>query len=78
MLDERPPLHAPSRRLETLPTHGFVRLRTVLAVIPVSKTTWWDGVKSGRYPKPVKLGPRITAWRVPDIRQLIVELDRQS
>ena len=39
--------------------------------IPVGKSTWWDGVKSGRYPKPVKLGPRITAWRVEDIRALI-------
>jgi prophage regulatory protein len=43
----------------------------VPAVIPVSKSTWWDGVKSGRFPKPVKLGPRITAWRVEDIRGLI-------
>lgn len=36
------------------------------AVIPVSKSTWWQGVKSGRFPKPVKLGPRATAWRVED------------
>ncbi|MCL2790974.1 MAG: AlpA family phage regulatory protein [Desulfobulbus sp.] len=41
------------------------------ALIPVSKSTWWAGVKSGRYPCPVKLGPRITAWRVEDIRRLI-------
>lgn len=61
----------------TLPEHGFVRLRTVLAVIPVSKTTWWEGVKSGRYPKPVKLGTRMTAWRALDIRQLIAELEAQ-
>jgi predicted DNA-binding transcriptional regulator AlpA len=37
----------------------------------VSKSTWWAGVKSGRYPASVKLGPRITAWRVEDIRKLI-------
>jgi prophage regulatory protein len=55
-----------------LPETGFVRLPQVLAVIPVSRSTWWAGVKSGRYPKPVKtLGPRITAWRVEDIRALI-------
>jgi prophage regulatory protein len=55
-------------------TTGFVRLSGILAPrgpIPVSKSTWWAGVKSGRYPKPVKLGPRITAWRVEDIRSLI-------
>ncbi len=59
-----------------LPQSGFVRLPGILAPngpIPVSKSTWWAGIKSGRYPKPVKLGPRITAWRVEDIRSLISE-----
>jgi predicted DNA-binding transcriptional regulator AlpA len=57
-----------------LPHAGFVRLRAILAPrgpIPVSKSTWWAGIKAGRYPKLVKLGPRITAWRVEDIRKLI-------
>ncbi len=64
-----------------LPETGYLRLSHILGnrksipptppLIPVSKSTWWDGVKSGRYPKPIKLGPRITAWRVADIRQLI-------
>ena len=57
-----------------LPQTGFVRLPSIispLGPIPVSKSTWWAGIKSGRYPKPVKLGPRITAWRVEDIRALI-------
>ena len=56
------------------PTTGFLRLAAILGPdgpIPVSKSTWWSGVRSGRYPKPVKLGPRITAWRVEDIRALI-------
>jgi prophage regulatory protein len=42
-------------------------------VLPVGKSTWWAGVASGRYPKPVKLGPRITAWREEDIRALVTE-----
>ena len=54
-----------------LPETGFVRLPTILKVFPVSKSTWWAGVKDGNYPKPVKLGPKITAWRVEDIKQLI-------
>ena len=57
-----------------LPETGFVRLVSILAPrgpIPVSKSTWWAGVKSGRFPQPVKLGPRTTAWRVEDIRRLI-------
>jgi prophage regulatory protein len=66
-----------------LPETGFLRLWNILgdsksdpptpAIIPVSKSTWWAGVKSGRYPRPIKLGPRITAWRVEDIRKLINE-----
>lgn len=65
-----------------LPTTGFLRLSQIIgnrkstpptpAIIPVSKSTWWQGVKSGRYPQPVRtLGARITAWRVEDIRTLI-------
>ena len=59
---------------DDLPETGFVRLVSIVAPkgpIPVSKSTWWAGVRSGRYPKPVKLGPRITAWRAEDIRALI-------
>ena len=53
---------------------GFVRLTSILAPqgpIPVGRSTWWAGVKTGRFPKPVKLGPRTTAWKVEDIRKLI-------
>jgi len=50
-----------------------MRLPQVLALFPVGKSTWWAGVKEGRFPKPVKLGPRTTAWRVEDIRALIAK-----
>jgi len=68
-----------------LPECGFLRLPQIIgkretesspaivAIIPVSKSSWWDGVKTGRFPSPVKLGPRTTAWRVEDIRRLIDE-----
>ena len=39
------------------------------ALIPISRTTWWNAVKSGRFPAPIKLGVRTTAWRVEDIRR---------
>ena len=63
--------------IPTLPETGFLRLPQIVgdarafppvpALIPVSRSTWWAGVKSGRYPRPVKLGPRITAWlQIPD------------
>ncbi len=54
-----------------LPEVGFVRLATILALIPISRSAWWAGIKEGRFPKPIKLGPRTTAWRVQDIRDLI-------
>jgi predicted DNA-binding transcriptional regulator AlpA len=53
---------------------GFLRLRQVLEIIPVSKSVWWEGCKTGRFPKPVKLGPRTTAWKVEDINALVKTL----
>lgn len=58
-------------KVASLPEVGYVRLPGVLSVFPVSRSTWWAGVKDGRFPKPVKLGPRMTAWRVEDIRSLL-------
>ena len=72
----------------TLPEFGFVRVKQIIgdpkahppipAVIPVGRSTWWAGVKSGRYPQSIKLGPRTTAWRVEDIRRLIDEAGRNQ
>jgi predicted DNA-binding transcriptional regulator AlpA len=58
-----------------LPEIGLVRLPTILKVIAVSKSTWWAGVKSGRFPKSVKVGRRITAWRVEDIKLLLKKME---
>jgi prophage regulatory protein len=49
----------------------LLRLRAVLEIIPISKSSWWAGIRSGRYPQPVKLGPKTTAWRAEDIFALI-------
>lgn len=53
---------------------GFLRLPDVLELIPVGKTCWWEGVKKGRFPKPVKLSVRCVAWRAEDIKSLIDQL----
>ena len=70
--------------MNQLPETGFVRLPQIIGdpkasppippTIPISKTSWWGGVKSGKYPKPVKLSQNVTAWKVEDIRQLISDL----
>ncbi|WP_306251782.1 AlpA family transcriptional regulator [Parvularcula sp. IMCC14364] len=60
--------------LHLIPATGFVRLKQILAPvgpIPVSKSTWWAGIKDGRFPKPLKLGARVTVWRAEDIHALI-------
>jgi len=64
-----------------LPATGYLRLPQILGnpkanppvlpIIPVSRSSWWAGCKSGRFPSPVKLGPRTTVWRVEDIRSLL-------
>ena len=64
----------PEQAKGDLPRTGFVRLASILAPqgpIPVGRSTWWQGVKTGRFPQPVKLGPRTTVWKVKDIRELI-------
>ncbi|KUO66922.1 MAG: transcriptional regulator [Alphaproteobacteria bacterium BRH_c36] len=64
-----------------LPETGFLRLRQIIGddkrmppippLIPVKKSTWWEGVRTGRFPRPLKLGPRTTVWRAEDIRRFI-------
>lgn len=61
-----------------LPETGYVRLPTVLKLIPVGRSTWFAGVASGRYPRSVKLAPRVTAWRAEDIRGLLEQFAKHS
>jgi len=54
---------------------GFLRLPQVLEIIPISKSTWWKGIKEGRFPKPVKLTERTSAWLREDIEVLCDQLE---
>lgn len=51
-----------------LPETGFLRQKQVLALVPISKSTLWRRVGAGTFPAPVKLSPRVTAWRAEDVR----------
>jgi predicted DNA-binding transcriptional regulator AlpA len=74
--------------MHKLPETGFLRLHSIIgdknanppipAIISVSKSTWWAGVKAGRYPQPVKIGMRCTAWRVEAIRAYIESVGVQK
>jgi predicted DNA-binding transcriptional regulator AlpA len=57
--------------LTNLPDTGLLRVNQILRFIPISRSAWWLGVKTGRYPKPFKLSERTTVWRVKDIVALI-------
>ena len=71
-----------------LPETGFLRLPQILGdpkatppitpIIPIGKSSWWAGIKSGRYPKGCKLGPKTTVWRCEDIRALLSSFDDSS
>ena len=60
-----------SQKQLVIPAYGFLRLPQILAIIPISKSAWWEGCRTGRFPKPVKLGPRTTVWRAADIVEFI-------
>lgn len=74
--------------MHQLPETGFLRIDQIIGnsksvpplppIIPIGKSTWWAGIKSGRFPKGIKLGPRTTAWRVEDIRTLLDALSAQT
>lgn len=57
-------------RFPNLPPTGFVRLPVVLQLFPVSRSAWWAGIKAGRYPPGVKIGPRTTAWSTSSLLEL--------
>jgi prophage regulatory protein len=67
------------------PERGLLRLNQIVGgpnpLLPVSRSTWWAGIKSGRFPQPVALGPKIRAWRAEDIQKIIdhgIELSKDG
>jgi predicted DNA-binding transcriptional regulator AlpA len=67
-----PPL-TPAPSPVVLPATGFLRQRQVLVFVPISKSTLWRRIKARTFPSPVKLSPRVTVWRVEDIRNWIAQ-----
>jgi len=69
------PATAQSSPAPALPETGFLRLADVLKFVPVCKTAWYNGVRSGDFPQPVALGKRARGYRVEDVRALIDRLN---
>lgn len=67
-----------------IPKAGLARLEQLIGdrrasppippVIPVSKSTWWAGVRSGCFPPPVRVNKGVSAWRWEDINRLLESL----
>lgn len=56
----------------------LLRLQEVLNRVPISKSSWWEGCRTGRFPQPIKIGPRTTVWRAEDIDAFIDSLGKQG
>lgn len=56
----------------------FLRLPEVLRLTTFKKTRWYEGVKKGEFPPPVKLSDRCVVWRMEDIRNLLMELGNRK
>lgn len=61
-----------------LPQTGFLRLPTILKFVPVGRSSWWKGVKEGKYPASIKLGAKTTVWRAEDIHELIASFNNEA
>lgn len=65
---------------------GFLRVSHILGDtrkgiaprIPVSRSTWYAGVASGRYPKPIRLSEGVAVWRASDIDALCQQIEQQA
>ena len=62
----------------SLPETGFLRLAQVLKLLPLSKATWYEGVKAGRFPQPIRVNRRLSLYRVEDIRALFERLGSEE
>ena len=65
---------------------GFLRLswiigdatKGILPLIPVSRATWYAGIKSGKYPKPIRLSEGVSVWRTSDIDSLCQQIEQKA
>ncbi|TBF85338.1 AlpA family phage regulatory protein [Rhizobium leguminosarum] len=72
-------LNDPLQNKTTFPEHGYVRLKQILGPngpLPISRSGFWAGVKTGKFPKPRKISARVTVWRAEDILMLLQKIEQ--
>lgn len=74
-----PPKLDPLLRLpEVIGKRATASTPAIRGLIPVSRSTWWDGVKSGRFPQPIRISARCVAWRYSDIANIVEQMASQA
>lgn len=71
---------------QTIPSTGYLRIDQILgntrkgipALLPMCRSTWYAGIRDGKYPKSINLTERTVVWRVEDILDLIDKIGRQE
>lgn len=48
---------------------SFIRQKNLLSILGFSAPTLWRKVKAGTFPQPVKLGEKMTAWRLEEVQE---------
>ncbi len=56
----------------------LLRLNEVLKLIPVSRASFYEGIEKGHYPKPLKVGKKLSVWKLSDIRALVAKIEREN
>jgi predicted DNA-binding transcriptional regulator AlpA len=56
----------------------LLRIKEVLARLSISRSSFLEGCRTGRFPQPIKLGPRTTVWKAEDIDAFIERLGKQG
>ena len=56
----------------------LLRLNEVLTLIPVSQASFYEGIEKGHYPKPLKVGKKLSVWKLSDIRALVAKIEREN
>ncbi len=73
---ERHNMTATTERNRSIQGDRFLREPSILEILPIGRSTWWAGVKAGKYPAGIKLSPRVTVWRASDIDSLIATIGK--
>lgn len=61
-----------------IPETGFMRFKQVQQVFPIGRTTLWDLVGRGLFPKPIRMSSRLVVWRAEEVRAWIAAQGRQK